>query len=76
MVVVSIRSFLSKLARRKRTAGLDRAEQAYVQGRQADAATLFRTLAEAGLVAAQLRLTPLSGAIVRLARRKSHTSIV
>ena len=52
---VSIRSFLSKFAP-KRAPTVARAEKAYAQGRHADAATLYRALAERGSMQAQLRL--------------------
>ena len=53
---MSIRSLLSKLPGRKPALTLERAEEAYAQGRQADAAAMFRALAEQKNVQAQLRL--------------------
>ena len=53
---MSIRSFFSKVSRLKRQPTLERAEEAYAQDRKADAAVVFRALAESGSVQAQLRL--------------------
>ena len=56
-MAVSFKSFLSKLLWfRKRPPTLEDAEQAHVLGRHADAAAMFRTFADAGSAAAQLRL--------------------
>jgi hypothetical protein len=56
---VGIRSTFSKLSKRKREPTLERAEQAYSEGRRSDAAALFRALAETGSAQAQLRLAQL-----------------
>ena len=56
---MGIRSTFSKLSRRKREPTLERAEQAYSEGRKSDAAALFRALAETGSAQAQLRLAQL-----------------
>jgi len=56
---VSIRSFLSKTSPFKRAPTLERAEQAYASGNFADAAGLFRALADANSMQAQLRLAQL-----------------
>jgi TPR repeat protein len=53
---VSIQSFLSKLFGRKPAPTFERAEEAYRQARQADAAGLFRAPAEQKNVQARLRL--------------------
>jgi TPR repeat protein len=53
---VSIRSAFSKLSKHKREPTLERAEEAYSEGRKSDAAGLFRALAEGGSAQAQLRL--------------------
>ncbi|HEY5102893.1 MAG TPA: hypothetical protein VII70_08930, partial [Steroidobacteraceae bacterium] len=53
---MSLRSFLSKVDPRKRSPSLERAEEACAQGRKADAAILYRALAESGSVPARLRL--------------------
>jgi hypothetical protein len=45
-----------KLLRRRHSPGIERAEDAYAQGCPADAAVLFRALAERGELQAQLRL--------------------
>src|ERR1700722_7790196 len=55
---VSIRSFLSNVVP-KRAPTLERANRAYAEGRKADAAVLFRALAEDGSALAQLRLAQL-----------------
>ena len=51
---MSIRSFLASPFKRRAT--IERAEDAYAQDRKADAAALFRELAEGGSAHAQLRL--------------------
>ena len=56
---MGIRSALSKLSGKKREPTLDRAEEAYSEGRQSDAAAMFRALAEQGSAQAQLRLAQL-----------------
>ena len=54
---MGIRSALSKLSgRKRRKPTLDQAEEEYSAGRQSDAASLFRTLAEQGSAQARLRL--------------------
>ena len=56
---MGIRSFLSKVTRRKRAPTLERAAAASASGRQAEAAVLFRALAERGDTQAQLRVAQL-----------------
>jgi len=53
---VGIRTALSKLSKRRREPTLERAEEAYSEGRKSDAAAMFRALAESGSAPAQLRL--------------------
>jgi len=53
---LGIRSFLSKVASSKREPTLEHAESAYAKGRKADAAAMWRALAEGGSEPAQLRL--------------------
>ena len=54
---MSIQASLAKLFRPERAATLERAEEAYAQGRKSDAAAMFRALAEgSGSAPAQLRL--------------------
>ena len=54
---MSIRSFLASPFKRRAT--IERAEDAYAKDRKADAAALFRELAEGGSAHAQLRLAQL-----------------
>ncbi len=51
-----IRSFIEKLSQPKGGVTLERAEELYSKARHADAAVLFRTLAEQNDVQAQWRL--------------------
>jgi uncharacterized protein len=53
---LSIRTFLSKVTGRGPTLSVELAEQLHTEGRQADAASMFRQLAEGGDRQAQLRL--------------------
>jgi uncharacterized protein len=55
---VSLRNLLSRVAGRAEPT-LDRAEKEFAQGRKADAAAMFRALAEGGSEAAQVRLAKL-----------------
>ncbi len=56
---MSVRSVLSKTFSAKRQSTIKRAERAFATGRLADAATMFRELANTGHVEAQLRLAQL-----------------
>jgi TPR repeat protein len=57
--ILNIQSLLSRLSGRERAPTLARAEDMYVLGRHAEAAVLFRALAQNDSIQAQIRLAQL-----------------